>query len=375
MTNNYPTFTHDAVYSFAFLDSFCEQIQQWSLALFDPGSGGFRRNADIGPNVLSTTDIVWIRYAVNDADLGAPDREGIVRFIQGKQDPITGKIPHDPGPAGQRHSDGHAFWQAVRALRILGAEPLHFPAHLKPMLTKSGMDAWFADFNWDGAADERRTGIPWATTGRSSRTSLDGGTNQRPGNHHEVLGLIPGVVSVGDEELTDNLFRNIAKQQNPETGTWPRAKTNVSRTFAYTALHMSAGRLPNMPEGILDEVLRLQNDNGLWDAPLPGFHTMDSAYLLVRLPQRVGYREADALAALRRLSAAMRRVYAAEQATILGNTHQLLAVAHTFGLLQEVFPEEYPSERPYRFDWDKLDLYDCEIIRSSRQMTIGVNNR
>jgi hypothetical protein len=363
MKDNFALLSRDTVYSPTLLDALRDQLHEWSLTLFDPESGGYRCNDEIGPNILSTTDVVWIRYAVNDPNLGAPDRDSIVRFIQGKQDPITGKIPHDPGPAGQRHSDGHAFWQAVRALRILGAEPLYFPAHLKPMLTKSGMDAWFAGFNWDGAADERRTGIPWATTGRSSGTNLDGGTDERRGNHHEVLGLIPGVVSVGDEELTDNLFRNIAKQQSPETGTWPRAKTNISRTFAYTALHMSAGRLPNMPEGILDEVLRLQSEEGLWDKPLPGFHTMDSTYVLVRLPPRIGgYRQEEALAALHKLSEAMRRMYATGQATLLDNTHQMLAVAHTFGLLQEAFPEEYRSERPYRFDWDKLDLYVCQVI-------------
>ena len=188
MKGSFPVLSRDTVYSPTFLGALRDQLRAWSLTLFDPASGGFRCNDEIGPNVLSTTDIVWIRYAVNDPDLGAPDRDSVVRFIQDKQDPATGKIPHDPGPAGQGHSDGHAFWQAVRALRILNAEPLYFPAHLGPMLTVAGMGAWFAGFNWDSAAGERR------------------------GNHHEVLGLIPGVVSVGDVELTDNLFRNIARQ-------------------------------------------------------------------------------------------------------------------------------------------------------------------
>ena len=57
-----------------------------------------------------------------------------------------------------------------------------------------------------------------------------------------------------------------------------------------------------------------------------------------------------------------RRIFAAEQAALLGDTHRMLAVTHTFGLLQEAFPNEYKSERPYRFDWDKLDLYACKVI-------------
>jgi hypothetical protein len=339
MKHNCSSLSRDTIYSRTFLDALREQLREWSLTLFDPQSGGFRCNDDIGPNVLSTTDIVWIRYAAGDPDAGAPDRDRIVRYLQGKQDPRTGKILHDPGPAGQGHSDGHAFWQAVRALRILGAQLAHFPTNLEPMLSPSGLDAWFARFNWDGPTDGRR------------------------GNHHEILGFIPVIVSIADDELTEVLFRNLAQQQNPQTGTWPRAKTNISRTFAYTALHMATGRMPNFPQRIVDEMLRLQNENGLWDAELPGFGTMDSAYLLVRLAQRIGYRQDEAVAALRRLSVAMRRIFAAKQATLLDNTHRTLAVTHTFGLLQEAFPDEYRSERPYRFDWDKLDLYVCEVIR------------
>lgn len=338
MGTSQPELLRDTIHSATFLDALRDQLHDWSLALYDPASGGYRRNAEIGPNILSTTDVIWLRYAANDDDLGAPDRERVGRYIQGKQDPGSGKITHDPKPAGQGHSDGHAFWQAVRALRILGAQLAHYPAHLAPMLTPAGLDAWFAGFDWSGEPGERR------------------------GNHHEVLGLIPGIVSVADDALTDALFRNIAMQQNPLSGTWPRARTNISRTFAYTALHRSAGRLPRMPERILDEILRLQNAQGTWDTGLPGFGTMDSAYLLVRIPGIIGYREDDAIAALRRLSAAMRDVFAAEQPAILDNTHRTLAVTHTFGLLQEAFPDAYRSQRPYRFDWDKLDLYACEVI-------------
>lgn len=346
MTISYPILSRDAVHSRAFLDLLREQLHAWSLALYDPASGGFRRNEQVGPNLLSTTDIVWLRYAINDPQLGAPDREAIVRFLQGKQDPRTGKFPYESSEMALGHCDAHAFWQAVRALRILGAEPLHFPAHLEPVLTPAGLDAWFARFDWDGYTNE----------------------HPRHASHHEVLGIIPAIASLNDPALTEALFRNIAKQQNPQSGTWPRAATSISRTFAYTALHMAAGRLPNMPEKILDATLSLQRESGIWEAELPGFTSMDSAYLLVRLPPRIGgYRQAEATAALRRLGEAMRRIYAQEQATILNDTHRTLGVTHTFGLLQEAFPEEFPSERPYRFDWDKLELYACEIIARGRR--------
>jgi hypothetical protein len=327
--------SQDTINSVNFLDHMREQLRDWSLSLFDPVSGGFRCNESIGVNVMSTTDMVWLRYAANDLNPGSPDRDKIVEYLHGKQDPDTGRISHDYGG----HSDGHAFWQAVRALRILDAQLPHFPAYMEPMLNPSGLDTWFMSLNWDGFSDERR------------------------GNHHEVLGLIPAIVSLADDELTQCLFRNIENQQNKETGTWPRAKTNISRTFAYTALHLATGRMPKMPEAILDKILRMQYENGLWDKDLPSFGSMDSAYLLVRLPGRIGgYRQKDATDSLQKLSAAMRRVFAAGQEALLRDTHRMLAMTHTFGLLQEVFPNEYKSERPYRFDWDKLDLYVCEVI-------------
>jgi hypothetical protein len=285
---------------------------------------------------MGTTDAVWLRYAVNDPDLGAPDRDAVIRYMQGAQAPSTGMVAH---AWWDGHCTGHAFWQTVRALKILGTDLAHFPAHLSPMCSSAGLDAWFAGFDWNSSA------------------------GSRPGNHHEVLGLVPVVVSLRDNELTETFFRNLAKQQDPRMGTWPHGRTGISRTFAYTALHLSADRLPAMPEKIVDEFLRLQEDSGLWERDLPGFGTMDCAYVLVRLPKRIGYREAAAAAALGRLSVAMRSVYAAQQARILCRTHHALAVTHTFGLLQEAFPDEYPSQRPYRFDWDRTSLYDSQTIR------------
>lgn len=334
MKHSHQMLSRDTINSANFLDFLREQLHQWSLTLFDPVSGGFRCNENIGVNVMSTTDIVWIRYAANDLNPGAPDRDRIVGYLHGKQDPHTGRVSHDYGG----HSDGHALWQTVRALRILGVQLPYFPVYQKPILYPSGLDAWFTNFNWNCFTEERR------------------------GNHHEVLGLIPAIVSLANDELTECLFRNLEKQQNKETGTWPRAKTNISRTFAYTALHIATGRLPKMPEAIIDEILRMQSENGLWDRQLPSFSSMDSAYVLVRLPKLISYRQKDATDALRKLSTAMLRIFTENQATLFSDTHRVLAVTHTFGLLQEAFPHEYLSERPYRFDWDKLDLYNCEVI-------------
>ena len=320
------------------LDELRDRIDRWSQSLYDPLTGGFRDGDGASPTVLTTTDVVWMRYAANVTDMDSPQRDRVVEFLRKQQDPVTGKVSHDPTNGGY---DGHAFWQTLRALNILGSDIAHAPHHLKPMYTPRGLDEWFAGNIWDTLGEECA-------------------------HHHEVLGLIPVVVNLGDNELTETLFRNVSAQQNSTTGGWPRSETQISRTFAYTALHMSVGMLPNMPEKVVDEILRLQESNGLWDTDIPPyFHTMDAIYILVRLPGKIGYRQEEAIDALQRASRTMRTVLESHEEELFLSTHRALAVIHAVGLLQEAFPDEYPSERPYRFDWDRLAQYESNVIRNS----------
>ena len=97
-----------------FLDALREKIHRWTESLWDPGKGGFPANAAIGVNLMSTTDVAWMRYAVNDPDLAGGHRDAWVRWLQQVQDPETGIVRYDPRDGGLVHSDGHALWQTVR---------------------------------------------------------------------------------------------------------------------------------------------------------------------------------------------------------------------------------------------------------------------
>ena len=327
----------DVIESPQFLDVLRECVHAWSVSLFDPEAGGFRQNADIGVNIMSSTDMVWMRYATHDADPGAPDREKLIAYIEGAQDPETGMVRHAAGRAGQNHCDAHAFWQTVRALNILGGRLKHFPHHLRPLVTPEGLEAWFDGIDWDSRAHS---------------------------NHHEVLGIVPLLVSLNDPEWGRVFYAKIVEQQNPKTGSWPRPHTNISRTYAYTVIHVASDMLPPYPERMIDTVLDLQEPSGFWDDDPPGFHTMDCAFLLARVPSRIGYREQDARDALGRLSHALRATFARRQVDFYAqNPHKMLALTHTFGLLQETFPEEYPSNPSYRFNWEDTRVYVCDVIR------------
>ena len=187
------------------------------------------------------------------------------------------------------------------------------------------------------------------------------------GHYHDVLGLVPLVASAGDPALVETLLRKVAEQRDPQRGTWPRGapRLDVSRTFAYTALHLAAGRLPEGAGRIVDAILDAQGENGLWDPERPHFHTMDAAFLLVRLPPRLDHRRRDALAALRRLAAATREALGRGREAYASNPHAILALTHTLGLLQEAFPDALPSSPPYRFEWEVLDQYASAVVREA----------
>lgn len=331
--------SNEQVQSLSFLDFLRGGIHDWTVSLFDSETGGFRQSAQIGVNIMTSTDVAWMRYAASDPDIGAPDRERFIGYLARAQDPATGMVRHDRGPAGQGHCDGHAFWQTARALGILGGQLKRFPVHLAQVLTPSGLDAWFRGFDWTASGN---------------------------GNHHEVLGLVPVLAGMNNPEWTDVFYQNIGSQQDDASGCWPQGGAiNISRTFAYTALHMAGGRLPRRPEKILCAMLTMQTENGIWDNGMPGFHTMDAIFLLARLPGLINSREKEARDALRLTADRIRDIFAAFQPQLMDNPHKMLAMTHGLGLLQETFPEKFPSSIPFRFDWDRMEFYKHRVIQEA----------
>ena len=317
------------------LDDLAGRIQSWSESLWEmtaDDTGGFRKNADVPVNLLSSTDVAWIRHAMGQGDVAGGKRDAWVRFLRTRQDPRTGRFRYEPH-AETNLSTGHALWHVVRSLNILGADLAHYPHYLADTVPLAGLEAFFDAVDWSGP----------------------------PSNHHEVLGLSPLLVSLGDEQWTETFYRKLADQQDRQTGTWPAGRPiNISRTYAYTVLYHAAGRMPAMPDRIVDAILATQGAEGFWNGP--GFHTMDSAYLLIRLGGAIGHRRADATAALERLRAAMNELAATRLREVLRDTHGTLAVVETFSLLQEAFPRAYPAETAWRFDWTDTALYRSERI-------------
>mgnify|MGYP005813554123 CR=1 FL=1 len=329
------------------LDTVRSELHDWyeDLRVEDGETIGYRMGRGGRANLLSTTDVAWIRYALNDLDgLSNATREKWARWIQNEQK-ADGHFEYTEAVGeGNMHSHGHAFWHANRALRILGSEIRIFPEYLRPATTTAGLTSWFAA--WE--AQVNRT-------------------------HHDVLGLIPILANTDDAAWVECFYRDLARQQDPDTGTWPRGgPTNISRTFAYSVIFRANSRIPPQPEKIIDAMLRLQAEDGFWhDRNHSFFSTMDAIYVLTRLPRLTGYKEAEAMGALVRIKAPMAALYRRREDRLFGNTHGMLAVVHALGLLSETFPEEFPASKPWRFDWDKPDLFRCDLIRQALKSPVA----
>jgi hypothetical protein len=141
--------------------------------------------------------------------------------------------------------------------------------------------------------------------------------------------------------------------------------------FKATVFYSATGRLPPHPEKILARYL----PSG--DGPLTagyiggdGFEAMDKFYLIVRLSIGLGPEVADKVRARYRAGLNQsRRAFLALQKNPghfkTGGIHLFLAAIHGLGLLQEMLPDELPSQRPYRFGWEMADHYNCAVIRAA----------
>jgi len=305
-------------------DAFRQAVADWASKLHDPATGGFAAKPGGGADLLATADVVWTRYACNADDLGAPDRDRTIAYLDAQVPRLS----------------GHRLWMAVRAIRILGGQPSRMPARYDGITGPAAFEAHVRDH-----------------------------IVKRHAHHHEILGLLPLVVSSGDPNFTSVLLKAIADAQDP-AGHWPAGgRMDWSRTFAYSAIHLAAGERPPRAEKIIALMEReLTKGDRIVVSPAGGYHDMDALFVLVRLPAAINHPRAKEIRdRIRAGLPEFRRALPAAQDKLLADPHHgMLAAAHILGLLQEAAPDELPGDRPFRFDWDKLDLYNCRRFAAKR---------
>jgi hypothetical protein len=149
-----------------------------------------------------------------------------------------------------------------------------------------------------------------------------------------------------------------APRSSPEL--WPGGR---SMRFAYTAMLLSVNRTPPWAESLLGDVLPERGGTRPIVPGLGGFIAMDDFFLIVRLPGALKLPAEERKRIRERIRAgvpAIRREFLAGHMKAMESPHRFLAVLCTLALSQEACPEDLPSERPYRWEWDNLDLYKCK---------------
>tara|TARA_Y100000588_G_scaffold79297_1_gene82880 strand:- start:552 stop:1547 length:996 start_codon:yes stop_codon:yes gene_type:complete len=315
------------------LDPLREDLIEWTASIWNDDVGAFPNVPGKEPTLEGSTFAAYILYTIDALEGEGYDQARWVAWLSAQQSEKDGSFSFPPPIGTGMPRKGIALWSAVRALNILSSEVARFPAYQKPVMTVDGLKEWFET---------------WKAWGDS---------------HHEVLALVPTLSSHPNPEWVEAFFAELADQQHPTQGFWPRGDkpVNISRTFAYSLIHIGMGRLPPQSDRIVDTMLDLQGADGFWHGR-PGFSTMDAVFLLVRLPGKIGWREDDAEVALTRTLNAVMSHHEENASRDCSDVHQYAAVVQTIGLLAEALQDRFESSHRWRFSWDRRENWACPAI-------------
>lgn len=128
------------------LDPIRDDLITWTESLYLPDTGAFRNGDAPVLSLPSTLFITYILYSINALDAVALDRAKWVAWIQSQQNEQDGSFAFPPSDRR-----GIAFWNAVRALNMLGSQVLRFPDDQRSATTVAGLSKWFK--TWKASGD------------------------------------------------------------------------------------------------------------------------------------------------------------------------------------------------------------------------------
>ena len=232
------------------VDGYYDGVIPWLANIYDPKTGGFymtvsgARDPEMEPAIEMTCWGVEFLYSYTNALETMPKkfRDGIIAFINDRQDPLSGIFIDKQGPANARETARNQS-SALDVLKKLQAET-RYPhprntASAKPavnvlpdyMQSIDSYIAWIAGHDWDNAS--------W-TAGDQTQSSLQY-VNMLEENKRE--------------KYKTALFEWLEKRQQP-SGLWsPNMEFNaVSGAFKVGLVYEACGkRLPN-PEKIVKSI-------------------------------------------------------------------------------------------------------------------------
>jgi hypothetical protein len=322
------------------LDPIRDHLIDWSRTLWLDDTGAFRNGSAPDPHLPSSLFMSYILYSCDGLDSDI-DRERWTQWIRAQQDERDGTFSFPPPIGSSIPRKGIALWNAKRTLGMLGSDLAHFPEYQREAMSIDGLQDWFR--GWESLGD----------------------------SHHEVLALAPTVASHPDPDWRDAYFSELALQQHPNLGYWPGGDKppNISRTFAYTLVHLGMNRLPPQPERIIDTMIDLQDADGLWHGGR-GFSTMDAVYLLLRLPESTGWCKDDACISLNKTADRLVPYFDDLGGQDRSDTHPFAAPVQTLALLSEALPDRFETSHQWRFAWERSEFWVSDTIKSGLEIDI-----
>jgi hypothetical protein len=212
------------------LDALFEGFFEWLEGQYDPASGGFfyaRSSKESGaftPDIESTAQALNILERCGYLDCLAPEmKEGLIRFFQSKQEPLTGYFyDTDPNMREDEVMVGRAIAYSSHSLHKLGSKPLY------PLPSDSNAPSYMA---------ATETYLAWLESVEltNSWRGCDRLCNSGP--------YIAALPKSEQGSYLDTAFAFLGRIQDPETGLWGEgsAYVRISGTFKLLTFYRSFG--------------------------------------------------------------------------------------------------------------------------------------
>jgi hypothetical protein len=281
--------------------------------------GRFSYQRGGGYDLYGSADMAYLLWTMGELEerTTAEGRAQWAALLQSCQDPETGWFSRGNETP---HFKEHATAYATGALALLGARPLH-PFRWAARITSSEAqtDKWLSGIWWDEV---------WVGS-------------------HQGGGVAASLIMTGEapDEWFEWYFRWLDREANPRTGLWQRAFYNrfterptmqdMGGAAHFWWIYQQRGRPMPYPERVIDTVLALQLESGLWDRKLvkgdfpycinlDAVNGLKGAWLELR-GQGEEYRTRDIMNALDRYLARCQKVLTGEGAVerLYDNSHDL----------------------------------------------------
>jgi hypothetical protein len=236
---------------------FQEQLEPYLASYHDPAfdydprdlRGYFSYQQNQAYDLYGSADMVYLLYSIGELEERTTEkgRQEWASVIQSFQDPKTGWFTRGNETL---HFKAHATAYATGALAMLGRRPLH-AFRWADGITESeeAMDRWLKGIWWD---------VVWVGS-------------------HQGGGIAASLHMTGeaDDRWFDWYFDWLDREVNPQTGLWQRAwfkkikkkptMHDMGGAAHFWWIYQHRDRPIPYPERVIDTLLGLQLESGLWD--------------------------------------------------------------------------------------------------------------